>query len=492
MRNVFMLIASILSIAMPAGSSAAEPLFAHESPGHNPGGLLCGPRSLRIAFLLLGVDVSQEDILAACQVTEQGTSFLSLKNASEAFGVEARGVRMEWKDLVQLDGPAILHVNGNHFRVFDRVERESRAVRMFDPDKGPEWYDEESLEGIWDGYALVLNKNPDPACEQMPFAAIDRLLEDFGTKYTDERTSSVFVVRNVGSAPLTISLEKNCVCTSARIDKEILAPDEEARITVELDLKGRMGRQEASVQVISNDPLHPEQEIHLTGNAKRDFTLSRNAVEFSGLHSGTKGQEYVDVLFVDDWFDLQNIKITPAEPAGGVDFTVKPEKIEFGGQRGYRLLVNVVVSDDSAAQRVVAEIEMVIEGTRRAQIRIPVVAHVRKSLDVYPKKSSVGMLAPGLKASRKFQMVYEGGEVPRLIGWTVQPSILGEIIECQVVQQPEAGRAVLDITMVIPASGENEDGLVKRIVALEFKGGQRSEVTLVGILRPENQERGEP
>jgi rhodanese-related sulfurtransferase len=80
-----------------------------------------------------------------------------------------------------------------------------------------------------------------------------------------------FLVKNKGSETLEIlAVSTSCGCTDAEVDKESLAPDEEAKLTVTYDPSihpGLVGKMERVVYIKSNDPVNEEVELTLIGES---------------------------------------------------------------------------------------------------------------------------------------------------------------------------------------------------------------------------------
>jgi hypothetical protein len=88
---------------------------------------------------------------------------------------------------------------------------------------------------------------------------------DFGKlKQNTAKTQEVSVVNN-GKTELTINaVQGNCACISALPGKDKLKPGESSTIKITFDPQDRLGTQQKSVTVYSNDPQTPVQRITFT------------------------------------------------------------------------------------------------------------------------------------------------------------------------------------------------------------------------------------
>ena len=97
---------------------------------------------------------------------------------------------------------------------------------------------------------------------------------DFGDIQYGQIVEQDFLVKNAGNEILEIKkVATSCGCTTAKIDKEMIAPGESVRLNVGYD-SGAMGsshgkgRQERIVYIKSNDPLNPQAEAVIYANVQ--------------------------------------------------------------------------------------------------------------------------------------------------------------------------------------------------------------------------------
>jgi hypothetical protein len=116
-------------------------------------------------------------------------------------------------------------------------------------------------------YATVAEYFPPMTEEELKQAAhlrIDKSVYDFDNIETDSSYTAEFTVRNSGQSLLSIrKLEVNCSCIRAKADKMEIKPGKEATITVTFDTTERLGNQQKSVTIYTNDPIAPAQRLIL-------------------------------------------------------------------------------------------------------------------------------------------------------------------------------------------------------------------------------------
>ncbi len=101
--------------------------------------------------------------------------------------------------------------------------------------------------------------------------------------------SHTFKVKNIGEDTLTIvRVRPGCGCTMAPLSKDRLAPDETADLEVIFDPeKIRKGKTSKSIQIISNDPTKPFQDLSFTARVGETNSLVKLTPEeacFDTIH----------------------------------------------------------------------------------------------------------------------------------------------------------------------------------------------------------------
>lgn len=99
-----------------------------------------------------------------------------------------------------------------------------------------------------------------------PVASFDSQLFDFGSIKMGEVTSHVFKLTNKGKSDLLIrKVSASCGCTTSK-NKNMAAPGETIDFTVTFNSRGKRGRQNRTLTVITNDPNNSNIALKLVGN----------------------------------------------------------------------------------------------------------------------------------------------------------------------------------------------------------------------------------
>lgn len=97
----------------------------------------CGPACLKMVARHYGRNVPMDSLRESAQANKEGTSLLGISEAAEKIGFKTRGVKIEYKQLVnEVTLPAILHWEQNHFVVLPDQRFNNNEITIADPARG--------------------------------------------------------------------------------------------------------------------------------------------------------------------------------------------------------------------------------------------------------------------------------------------------------------------------------------------------------------------
>ncbi|MFE4857730.1 NHLP family bacteriocin export ABC transporter peptidase/permease/ATPase subunit [Streptomyces sp. NPDC056670] len=125
--------------------------------------LECGAASLAMVLAHHGRHVPLEELRIACGVSRDGSRASNVLKAARSYGLTAKGMQMEPAALADVQAPAILFWEFNHYVVYDGMGRRPgrRGVHINDPDKGRRFVASEDFDTSFTGVVLVLEPGPD-------------------------------------------------------------------------------------------------------------------------------------------------------------------------------------------------------------------------------------------------------------------------------------------------------------------------------------------
>ncbi|MFF1380980.1 NHLP family bacteriocin export ABC transporter peptidase/permease/ATPase subunit [Streptomyces sp. NPDC058308] len=123
----------------------------------------CGAAALAMVLAHHGRHVPLEELRIACGVSRDGSRASNVLKAARGYGLTAKGMQMEPAALAEVEAPAILFWEFNHYVVYDGMGRRlgRRGVYINDPDKGRRFVPSEDFDTSFTGVVLVLEPGAD-------------------------------------------------------------------------------------------------------------------------------------------------------------------------------------------------------------------------------------------------------------------------------------------------------------------------------------------
>lgn len=126
----------------------------------------CGAASLCMILAYHGKWLPLEQVRGDCGVSRDGCSAKNMVKAAKAYGLDAKGIRMEPAALRDIEFPVILHWNFNHFVVLNGFKKD-RAV-LNDPARGIVEVSMEEFDKSFTGIVLCFQKTENFVPEGKP------------------------------------------------------------------------------------------------------------------------------------------------------------------------------------------------------------------------------------------------------------------------------------------------------------------------------------
>lgn len=115
---------------------------------------------------------------------------------------------------------------------------------------------------IREDFSKLTEKEKDNA----PIAIFDSRVFDFGKTKVGTIVSHTFMLENKGKNNLIIRRIRNsCGCTTLKPEKKIIKPGEKIKIKATFNTRGRRGRQNKIITVITNDPRRYDIKLRISG-----------------------------------------------------------------------------------------------------------------------------------------------------------------------------------------------------------------------------------
>ena len=306
--------------------------------------LLCGPQSLLRICEILKIETSIGELIKLTGFNpDRGTTMLGLKQAATFKNIGPIGVKASVsllrKEKVPL--PAIAYVEGNHFLVFEAVNKS--GVEILDPaqkyDPHLTW---NQISEIWSGDLLIFDPNEARKRKaKQPLAFVETSEYDFGKALGGSQIKHTFTIKNVGQKPLKIfSVKETCTCTATVVSQDEIPANGIGSISAVLTVPSGNETVEESLLVLTNDPTQGVLTLTLKGQAFVPLTtfperlaignqkpLQKQLTKRVSLHLADEVQvlgvrtdsEHLKATLekgTDEAFFYVNVQLLPTQPVG--------------------------------------------------------------------------------------------------------------------------------------------------------------------------------
>lgn len=201
---------------------------------------------------------------------------------------------------------------------------------------------------------------------------------DFGEVDEDQKVEHVFIVSNNGEAPLeNIATQTSCGCTVAKLERNSLAPGEEAKISATLSVKGRQGELSKTILVYSGDKNNPVDKITLTlkGSVTAPIMYEPRMFNFGKVMGAPPEPVKIVVRSPKEPFKI--LSATCSEPS----ITVTHNVLEEG--KSYELVATMASLPPAGTLNAVVTIET--DHPKRPKLIITAFADITGPIDVSPR-----------------------------------------------------------------------------------------------------------
>jgi hypothetical protein len=193
---------------------------------------------------------------------------------------------------------------------------------------------------------------------------------DFGYIPQGGSVSHIFKVRNIGEDTLIIvRVRAGCGCTSVPLSKDRLAPDETANLEAIFNSeKIRKGKTSKSIQIISNDPTKPFQDLHFTarvGETNSLVKLTPEDVCFDSIHQEKETKRRLTVENISR--EKLSVELID-EPKNFVELSLKERSL----QPGEKVEITLGLKKDAPQGRFRTSFTLDFENSKIVRITVPV------------------------------------------------------------------------------------------------------------------------
>ncbi|MDE0186957.1 MAG: cysteine peptidase family C39 domain-containing protein [Candidatus Poribacteria bacterium] len=393
---VFAMGVLILARFLPSNTGtitkASNTALTPETPTEN----LCGPLSLLEVCQLYRIEADVEELTVLSKTEARGTSLEGIFEASQRKGLQPVALHTTIDELAKRAGPVILHVNGNHFFVVEKIE--GADVHILDPPKKPYIISKKRLSDMWEGTALCFEK-PLPNSPDSLVSGVEELIYDIGTiQFQETVVEKTFHLTNFANVSYTVSnIDSSCLCSTTLLQIGTVIRSKETKLVdMRVSLSEKSSRFEESMKIYVNDSKEPRYILTIRGTVKLPLRLSPKIL-YAGKFARTETIERQATLI---GLENQNVQITSIETSSPA-IAVEPI---YDGQNSNHVTLHIAVSglllENSESNTLDEMITIYTNIAEKPELELPVQGLILDAISCVPNTIFFGVIDKGQSTSK--------------------------------------------------------------------------------------------
>ena len=165
-------------------------------------------------------------------------------------------------------------------------------------------------------------------------AMFDHTTHDFGVVARGAKVEHRFIVENIYEEDAHIkSVSSSCGCSTPQVSRKLLKTWEKAEVLVTIDTRGFLGRKDATITVVFDQPFAAEVQLHVHTYIRSDIVVQPGAACLGSVMQGAEAKQTLAVNYAgrDDWRIVRIECANPSIEASAVETSRTP------GKAGYSL-----------------------------------------------------------------------------------------------------------------------------------------------------------
>jgi hypothetical protein len=146
------------------------------------------------------------------------------------------------------------------------------------------------------------------------------VMDSFGTGRHD------FVLKNVGSAPLTLTKgSTSCKCTISEVNEKPIPPGGSAKVTVQWSGKGNLDEFQQTANILTNDPARPQITLTINGRLTTSVRFDSAELHFTRITAGEVAKAKIRLYgYLTEPLKITDFKVNNPKVANLFEFHSRP------------------------------------------------------------------------------------------------------------------------------------------------------------------------
>lgn len=207
----------------------------------------------------------------------------------------------------------------------------------------------------------------------------DHTSHDFGAVARGAKVEHRFIIENSFEEDVHIqSVSSSCGCSTPQVNRKLLKTWEKAEVLVTVDTRGFLGRKDATITVIFDQPFRAEVQLHVHTYIRSDVVVQPGAVLLGSVAQAAGAKQTLSVTYAgrDDWQiarvecanpNIEAKAVETSRTAGNVAYSLSVQ-LKPGTPPGYIRDQLVLVTNDYDARA--ARVPVAVEGLVMAALSV--------------------------------------------------------------------------------------------------------------------------
>jgi hypothetical protein len=243
--------------------------------------------------------------------------------------------------------------------------------------------------------AVVLLAAPCPA-QDWARKMFEKTNHDFGTIARDAKAEFAFVLTNTSKKDVRITgVRASCGCTTPRVEKSVLKPDEKGAVIAKINSRSFLGQQGATVTVTFDKPYYAEVQLDVKVFVRTDVVLDPAGATLGSVDRGTAAEKNVSVTYAgrNDWRIIEVKSANPHLSGKAVETARGKNKVTYNLQ--------VRLDENAPPGRIKEYLTLVTNDRQSPHVPVAVDGEVLAELRVSPDAIFFGAVKPGEKVTKQ-------------------------------------------------------------------------------------------
>ncbi|HNB58859.1 MAG TPA: DUF1573 domain-containing protein [Phycisphaerales bacterium] len=238
---------------------------------------------------------------------------------------------------------------------------------------------------------------------------------DWGNIADTEPVTHSLKVKNTTDKTIKIAVAASCGCTVGKLEKDVLAPNEEVSVGATFNPQGRNGPQTKTLTITVTEPqgVYAQQTVTLTSNVKALVTVEPPKVFLSEVDHREGKKDKVVVVGRKEGFDVVGVESNSEFLKATIG---NKETVEENGEKLTKITIDLDVGKGAPIGAMNGQLTIKTNDEKGKPVTMFVGADVQGDVRATPPSTMIRAAAAGAEVSGQIKMDTRSGKPFRITG----------------------------------------------------------------------------